>query len=102
VSKPVISDWVRWLPAMIRTTAFAPTATWSTSAGATHQLVGARNDLHQGLAVPDDAADHAHGEPVDGAGLWRAEVDALELILGDRDPLPELGYFGRINFQPLD
>jgi hypothetical protein len=66
------------------------------------ELVGARDDLHQNFAVADDAAGGMNGELVDGAGLWRAEVDALELILGDRDPLPELGYFGRINFQPLD
>jgi len=51
-----------------------------------HELIGARHDLHDGFAVVDHAAHGVHGQLVDGARLRRAQVDALELVLGRRDP----------------
>ena len=43
------------------------------------------------LAVGDHAAHGVHRELMDVTGLRRAQVDALELVLGRRDPLLELG-----------
>ena len=51
-----------------------------------HELIGARHDLHDGFAVVDHVAHGVHGQLVDGARLRRAQVDALELVLGRRDP----------------
>jgi hypothetical protein len=59
--------------------------------GLDHQLVGARHDLHDGLAVADYAPHGVHGELVHDARLRRAQVDALELVLGGGDALLELG-----------
>ena len=59
--------------------------------GLDHQLVGARHDLHDGLAVADHAADGVHRKLMDDAGLRRADIDALELVLGRRHALLELG-----------
>lgn len=49
-------------------------------------LIGARHDLHDDFAVVDHAAHGVHGQLVDGARLRRAQVDALELVRGRRDP----------------
>ena len=91
---PVSSGAVRWLPAMMRTIAFAPVRPGrcpGRDLGLDHELVGARHDLHDGLAVADHAADGMDRELVDEAGLRRAQLDPLELVLGRRDALLELG-----------
>ena len=48
-----------------------------------------------GFAGGDDAADRVHGELMDDAVLRRADVDALELVLGRDLALDELADLGR-------
>ena len=58
--------------------------------GLDHQLVGARDDLHNGFAFADHAAYGVRRKLVNGARLRRAQIDPLELVLGARDPFLEL------------
>ena len=46
------------------------------------------------IACPDDAADRMHGRLMHDAVLRRADVDALQLILGRDLALDELGDLG--------
>ena len=58
--------------------------------GLHHQLVGARDDLHNRFAFADYPAHGVRGKLVHGARLRRAQIDPLELVLGARDPFLEL------------
>ena len=83
---PLISGVVRWLKAEKRSSAAWPICTWSMSCGltlaSTVQIVGVRHDQHDRLAGGDDAADGVDVRLEHHAVLRRADVDALELILG--------------------
>src|SRR6266702_1999224 len=46
------------------------------------EVVGLRHDQHQGVAGGDDATHRVHVRLKHHAVLWRADVDAAELILG--------------------
>src|SRR5689334_7129428 len=59
--------------------------------GLDHELIAARDDLHDGLAGADHAADGVHAQLVHGAALRGTDLDPVELILGRGDPLVELG-----------
>ena len=86
VTLPKISGVVRWLKADRRSSAFWPIWTWSMSCGLTlrldRKLVGIGHDQHDRVAGGDDAADGMHVGLEHHAVLRRADVDALELILG--------------------
>ena len=59
--------------------------------GLDDEAVGLGHDQHERLARRDDAADRVHGELVDEAVLRRADVDALELVLGRDLALDQFG-----------
>ena len=49
------------------------------------------NDEHGGLGRDDDAADGVDRELMHGAGAWRAQLDALELVFRRDAPLRQFG-----------
>src|SRR5262245_24321268 len=59
--------------------------------GLDHELVRLRHDLHDRLAIADDAAHRVHAELMHDAALRRPDIHALELILRRRHTLLELG-----------
>src|SRR5262245_33051531 len=59
--------------------------------GLDHELVRLRHDLHDRLAVGDDAAHRVHAELMHDAALGRPDIHALELVLGRRHALLEFG-----------
>ena len=61
--------------------------------GFNDQLVGCRHDQHDLLTGRDHAADGVHVELMHHAALRRADVDALELILGGDLFLDQFGGF---------
>ena len=83
---------VRWLPAMMRTAVDGAERdlidVLRRNLGLDDEVVGARHDQHDGLAVADHAADRVNGQLMDDARSRRADVDALELILGARCGAP--------------
>ena len=86
LTSPLISGVVRWLKAgkaqhggladahLVDVLRLDP--------GLDGQLVGVGHDQHDRLAGGDDAAHRVHGELMHHAVLRRADVDALELVLG--------------------
>src|SRR6185312_15774808 len=55
------------------------------------ERVRARHDLHDRLAVANDAPDGMHGKLMHDARLRGSQIDALELILRRDNSLLELG-----------
>ena len=77
---------VRWLKADSRSSAVWPSLhlidVLRIDLGLDREVVGVRHDQHDGVAGGDDAADGMHVRLEHHAVLRRADVDALELILG--------------------
>ena len=59
------------------------------------QRIGLRHDQHDRVAGSDDPADRVHRELMHHAVLRRADVDALELVLGRHLALDELADLAR-------
>ena len=98
MSVPLISGVVLWLKAEKRRTALWPSLQLVDILRGDpcldHQAVGIGHDQHDRLAGRDHTADRVHGGLVHHAVLRRADVDALELVLGRDLALDQLADLG--------